>query len=832
MRNAVGVPLLAIRRRDCTGFATLLTLAACGVAVAQGPGPTPRLRGMIPAGARSFLSNSSGSLGFGISNPTAQDLDARVLTFYEGASEKQYGRDLWVPAKATRWSWFCIGPPAHPPDRGSVELKSRLYDRRGAEDHLLKSREGPPLQTDLIPYEKRDPITTVMLDMDLQDGSGTVPSREEETRADELRELVRVFRETCGLSVRLSSVNQRFLPPIPEALEGIDQFVLGSDRIADDVDGQRALRGWVERGGHLWIPLDLIGEETVAALLGDVLDLQVVDRTSLTTVRMLAQSGSAYAGGTEPRDFEAPVALVRVLAPNLEVFYTIDGWPAACSADIGRGRVFFTMVGARGWTRPRLNGEPPSRFREFPRLPVPTMPFQYLADELQTQPERPPIPAKVLGEYVTDQISYRVVDRSLILLVFGAFFLCLASASALFSRRGLLEHLGWAGPGMALVAGAAFVGLGNHARSAVPPTLAVTQIVDVVTGGDVAQASGYLGVYRPDLSSASIGAQAGGTFDLDFTGLEGRVHNRVQTDFDRWHWDNLELPTGVRLAPFNYSIPADQHMGVTLRIGAEGVEGQVAAGPFQHLEDALLMTPGAHALPVTLGADGAFRAAGEDGLLSGQMIGGGLLSDRQRTRQFLYEKILAEPQPRYLANRGLFLVWADPVDMHFTMSKEAQLTGTALLMIPFQLERTPPGTQVVVPTALVDCQKVGGEGRLLPPVTEARFGTTVRLRFQLPAAVLPLNIQSARLSFKMRAPSRGVVINGFSAGEAVPLRSLTSPFGIEQVEISDARLLQLDKHGALYLSIAVSDVRTEATVDPWHLDWLGLEVHGRTADKQ
>ncbi len=121
-----------------------------------------------------------------------------------------------------------------------------------------------------------------------------------------------------------------------------------------------------------------------------------------------------------------------------------------------------------------------------------------------------------------------------------------------------------------------------------------------------------------------------------------------------------------------------------------------------------------------------FRASGEDGLLSAQFISGGLLSDQQRTRQFLYETILVEPQPRYLAERSLLLIWADPVDMHFSVGKEAQQTGTALLMMPFQFERTPPARQVMVPTAFVDCQKVGPEGRLLPPVTEARFGTTVR----------------------------------------------------------------------------------------------------------
>ncbi len=98
--------------------------------------------------------------------------------------------------------------------------------------------------------------------------------------------------------------------------------------------------------------------------------------------------------------------------------------------------------------------------------------------------------------------------------------------------------------------------------------------------------------------------------------------------------------------------------------------------------------------------------------------------------------------------------------------------------------------------------------------------------------MLPLNVENAQLAFRLRAPSRKVVVNGFAAGAAVPLRSLTSPFGLERIEITDKRLLQLDKQGALYVSFEVSDVRADTTVDSWHLDWLGLEVHGLTAGQR
>jgi hypothetical protein len=262
------------------------------------------------------------------------------------------------------------------------------------------------------------------------------------------------------------------------------------------------------------------------------------------------------------------------------------------------------------------------------------------------------------------------------------------------------------------------------------------------------------------------------------------------------------------------------------------VEGSVKAAPFSQLEDGLLITPGSHALPVVLGGDGSIRANGEDGLQSGHLIGGGLLSDRQRTRQALYEKLLTEPLPSYLSSRNLLLAWANPVDMHFNVAKQAQMRGSALLMIPLRFEQTPPGTPVTVPAAFLECKRVGPEGRLLPPAADFRVGATVRLRFQLPAEVLPMTIQSARLTLRMRAPLREVAVGGFAEGVAVPLRGLTSPMGIEQIDISDPRLLQTDNHGAIDVSIEASDLRSETTGDSWHLDWSGLEIQGRTVDNR
>lgn len=828
MLCAATPPVKPLAKTIVMALATGLLLVQPAVVAGQSPAAHPHLKNLGPSGLRDFMSDSYGTIGFGLVNPSDQDIQVRVLTFFAGAEGKQYGRDVWSPAHSVLSSWFSIGPCAEPPARSLMELKSLLYDRSDKQEHLIRSPEGQPLHSDLVRYEKREPTTSIILDADIDDGSQTTVSADENLRAIELRELARVFRHQGGLSSRLSSIKNRYLPPIPEAFDGVDQIVLGSNRLADDAAGQRALRAWLERGGALWIPLDVVQEETVKALLGDMVPLHIVDRTSVTSVHFEAASPNVFRPEPETREFEEPIAFVQVVAPEQQAYFTVDGWPAAFAAQIGRGRVLFTALGPRGWVRPRADSEPRSRMKEFPNLPVALRPFQYLAEEFQLQSDRALLGDDDLRTYAKDQISYTVVSRTMVLLVFGILFAVLAMAAVVFSRRGLLEHLGWLGPAVALGTACIFVGLGERSRGAVPPTVAMAQVVQIAARAEAPQVTGYLGAYHPNLDQATIGAQEGGQFDLDMIGLEGRTHARVQTDATRWHWENLEFPAGLRLAPFQYQFANNKPIAAIIRFGPGGALGQMNAESFRELEDPLLITPGRHALPVTLAADHTFLATTENGLQTGQLIASGLLNDRQRTRQRLYEKLLADPWPRCLGNRSHLLAWSEPIDMHFTLVEGARLAGSSLLVIPVRYERTPPGASVLVPAAFVACQKVDADGHLQPAAAESRLPATVRLRFQLPPSVLPLAIEKARLQVKLQAPAREVTLKAASEGVEKTLRVLNGPNGVEQFDIENPQLLEFDDQGVWYLNVIIGPIRGNAEHDTWRMEWPGLEVGGKT----
>src|SRR5262249_35723186 len=142
----------------------------------------------------------------------------------------------------------------------------------------------------------------------------------------------------------------------------------------------------LERGGKVWVMLDLVDPDAVAPLLGDALDFRVVDRGSLTTFKVETRGIAARVEAEPVQRHERPVAFARVLLPPEErPRHTTNGWPVWFPRSGGRGKVVFTALGPRGWYRPRGRTDPPSPYERFPDLPLSTPPLDRVADEFQPQ---------------------------------------------------------------------------------------------------------------------------------------------------------------------------------------------------------------------------------------------------------------------------------------------------------------------------------------------------------------------------------------------------------------------------------------------------------------
>ncbi|MBX9580450.1 MAG: hypothetical protein K2X87_09090, partial [Gemmataceae bacterium] len=392
------------------------------------------------------------------------------------------------------------------------------------------------------------------------------------------------------------------------------------------------------------------------------------------------------------------------------------------------------------------------------------------------------------------------------------------------------ELAGWVGPAAAVGAAGVLVALGAESRQAVPPTAAWAAVVDVAPGAAEGAAVGLFAVYRPDSGDARLGSVHGGELDLDTAGVENQTRRRVQTDLGAWHWEGFALPAGLRLGPFRATVPTGS-LAATARFGPDGVTGRLDPGPFTGPADALVRTPAGEPLGVRIAADGTFAVGGV--LPPDQYLTGGVLSDVQQRRQEVYRKLLTPPVARHRDGRDLLFVWAGSDEPPFTTGEGTRTVGQALLVVPLRFERTPPDTAVTVPRGFIPAWTTGPARPLRLPV-EGTEPQKLRLRFVLPPAVVPLAVERATLTVRVRAPSRRVTV----AGDGVVLREVESPAEPVRVEITDPKALQPDAGGGLSFTVAVggrtdadgkpADVRLVNADGQWRIEAVGLEVSGRT----
>jgi hypothetical protein len=830
----------------CAGIALFVSSAR---ATAQPR--TLRLDEFQAGGVRQTVTDSWGICQFGVTNLSDQDRHGRMLMFYKGRPEVQYGRDVWVPAQSRIKSWMLVGPPSveHPPD--SCEIYVLLYDHSEGKPRLIQTLNEDQIMTRGLLFKKREPYTAILLDKELAndaDESDTgVPGELPQPRSleSEALQFARVARASNAWSEFVHPVPQGALPVSAEALDGCDQFVIASNRIANDPAGMEALRRWLQRGGdqgrpprRVWVMLDTIDPEILAPLLGDRLDFQLVDRVGLTETKIEAQALRQSVPEAPVQEHEKPVALARVLLPPGErAALTVNGWPAMFTRQVGRGKVLFTTLGARAWHRPRTTTDPRSPYEQYSTLPMATTPLDALAKELQAPVDEQTFDFEALRPLLASEIGYSVIDRRTVLLVFGGAALVALVLGIGLRKSRRPELLGWLGPLAALGAAAAFLVLSEWSQRAAPATVAMAQIVDADTGVAEAPVRGLLALYRPEPGLVEAGVRHGGFFDLDMAGIEGQNRALMSTDLDAWHWESLSLPKSVRFAPFHSTIRTGEPIHAVARFGPDGLQGELTLGDLAAVSDAVLATPNGRNLSLRVAADGAFRAGGQDALPIGQYLSGGVLSDLQQRRQEVYREFLKRPANARTVPSTALLAWTEPRDLQFNLEPGARTAGSALLVVPLRMERPRPGERLTIPGSLIPFRQMLKTGPI-PPTVASTKASNMLLRFQLPSSALPITVESARLTVKMNAPSRRVTISGWADERAVELLHVESPLDPIRVDLKEERFLHLDDQGGLHVNLNVSDPANATGLaaeivqveEQWTIEFIELEVVGKTKD--
>ena len=776
------------------------------------------------AGPRCYSPERWSMLSVGIVNPADRPVETLSSLYFQDHSEIQYARRLWVPARAKRMSWCpVLIPRLASSSETTPSVRAILYSKKQDEYRLIESPGGQRFHEGLLRVEHKRPITGCILD----DDKTEVP-----------RKLLKAVRAARNLPIRLSGLQMGDLPPRVETMEVLDQLVLANDRVRDDAAAMTSIRQWLHGGGKLWIMLDHVRPETVSRLLGDSFRCHVVDRVEMTELQILCTDRTRGDSDGEHLRFEDPVDLVRVVGVDMEVDYTVDGWPAAFWQKAGRGEVLFTTVGGRAWMRnwpyeERIKVGILKRSEYAATAPMQSLAYRFLSPR-STQSFKP----ELFRGLAMQQISYRIIGRSWIFLVLGVFCLVVLGAGLWLARARRMTQLGWLGPALAVLAAVVVSGMGYSTKRGIPPTVVETQLLRLDSGIDDVSVDGLVAVYNDQQTSFLLGADRGGILTPDWRGLAGQTRQMTWTDIDKWHWADLSLPQGVRLASTRYSTQFSPRIEAQASWNAEGLVGRLAAGPFTRFADAVIAGRGRGVLAVQLSEDKAFTAATT--LASGEFVASGLLNDMQQRRQEVYRQLVRSDDDGRFPERTTLMVWAKSLDAGFQFDPRAQRVGDALLIIPLQMESPEAGTKVRVPTPLLPYRAIPIPGtkaisssydnkrrKWIGPLVK---GTNTLLRFELPPELLPMRVDRAVMTVRIDATKRRLDLLGLLEDQPQVLETQNSPVGVVQFTVDRQDVLAVDADGGVILGLAVGEFQGEKTGfiqdEGWTIEDASLELFG------
>jgi len=770
----------------------------------------------VPMGLRSYAPGRWGLVKVELDNSGDQEGMLPAAVHLRENTSLRFGRDIWIPPHSRRMTSIPIHLAANSGDQAT---QATLEGRAASKEFSNQVRLN----------KERLPMALLENRLGLPGGVG---SDEEEESAP--YEAVLALRSSLDLTRQVMVPNDRFLPPTPEGWDAVGHLILAGDRLADDAAGQAALRQWLAGGGKIWIQLNSTPPDTVRSLLGDAFRVEVVDRVALSALPDDFVRGVPIEAEHE---LEEQVELMRVLVDGAEVLSEIHGWPTSFAIPFGRGEVLVTTLGPGGWMRLRNQSDPqvePLKYTKYvAKVPLRDLQYRFLHTP---QAELPP--QELQREYLAQKIGYQVPSRAAVLSLLIGFCGLIGLAGFFLSRGHRLEHLSWLTVASGVIAAGAIIGLGLTSRQAVPPTAAELQFVEAVPQADTIAATGSLAVYQPDLNTVELSSLAGTRLDPQLPDLAGQVRQLTWTDLNRWHFERMELPPGVRMFDAQGAISTSQTPRATARFGPQGLEGRLSPGLFLSAEDGLIAPTFGTPLAANLAADGAFHAGPADLLAAGQFTADQLLSDEQLRRQQLVAAWFAGRLP----NSPLHLVaWCQPVAESMQWSEGTRQVGALMLSLPLTVERTPGSTPVAIPDALMELRSVMGSGGRsaqfdsrtrkwnFPQLSES----TTRLRWQLPSAVLPLKLDRATLTLDGNIPSRQLSVYAIRAGERVAIAQRSSHSGRIQVDITEADLLTLDDQGGIAIEFEVGGLAKEielATVSnaTWSIRSTTLDVWGNT----
>ncbi len=812
------------------------------------------------AGTYAYVGGKWGIVRISVTNPTSEPVEVLASSYFEDEPTLQYGRRVWIPAMSRLQTWHSVLLPLKS-SRGAdrFDFRTLVMDAARQREVLIRSDSGA-LQFDGILHANEGKLVTGLIG---HLGASEAPDA---MAPSDLVLSSQLFSISNG---HFTNLSDRLLPAGEECLQTLDQLVIADSRVNNDGVGLAAIRRWLFGGGSLWVMLDQADPLVLERLLGDESLCQVVDRVGLTTVRMETKAPNGNVNAKETRDHERPVEFVRVLASEVEVACTIDGWPAAFWKTCGEGRLLVTTLAPSGWMRARTVEDNASVLRlgasarqrnqlptakdsqaeqsastssaksssaprpgqqfappgsptaaESQEIPwqaefIPSKTMRLIALEFFRPRPEPRLTKGTLEPLVQEYVGYSIPARWQVIGLLLGFSGLLAAVGFWLWRRSQLEMLGVISPALALAVSGLLVWLGWQQRQSIPAAVASVQFVRAVPGTDDVRVEGVAGLFSPDSGVVTASSNRGGWLMPDMTGLEGTTRRMVWSDLDKWQWENLPESAGLINATFQQSTTTPERLEAHATFGPQGLTGRLHAPAAHEPTDAMLATRDGR-IGVELRDDGTFVARSNAVFTSEQFLGADLLSDEQHRRQRVLVQLLDDPQRRDFPEEPQLMFWSKPWNLGFQFAQNRPLLGSALVAVPLKFERPPTGTEVSLVAPLLPYREVLGPGDIGTiglwdyrklEWQQKSAPTMTWLKFQIPEVLLPVAVQRGRVVIRVAGPVVRLEIAGLRPNrqDIVPIKTWTDPVGTLSLELTDSELLNLSADGGLMLRVAGGD---------------------------
>jgi hypothetical protein len=715
----------------------------------------------------------------------------------------QYGRRIELPARVmfdATWPVQVTGRK----QPGPVDFQY-LHFPGGEDDGVIRTRQS----------EKESPSFAALASESAAGLAGYIPDvRESVTNDVELKLLVQAYRFPKVGSAGLTSFLARDISHHSDCLDPLDTLVIGDPLLTNHPMACDSIRSWLQRGGRLHLPLDLIGEEVVRSLLGDSLPLTVVGETSANSVTLELNPDfpkAQYPVRSVTREYDEPTRYLRLVAGGGEVLWSIGGWPVAIRLSVGRGYVLVTAVDPRVFTVSRDNssGGPDRAPIESSRRMLETL--------FDGRPE-PLISREAAADHAAGLVGYSIPGQRTALALLSIFPVLLLIFGGRLLKRSSGEKLIWAVPSLAFVAAMPALAIGFKTRSVAPDTLIETRVMSAAAGSATVVSDGFASVYLPTALDLPVASAAGSILDAQAESSNLDYRRLIWDGAASSHWEHLNQPAGLKTYPLRAIREGAQPFNVTGTFDEGGFRAELQAPGFDDAADFIAVGLGPERLSL-IRSGNTLRATADSLLEQGQFQASALTSEAQRQRtQLLNSLFRPSERMEMFPAQPTIMFWeaSDKTLLEFS-STNVRTNQSTLVVLPVRWVPPPAGQPVTLLSPLMTMRSIetanGGYGGLYNnPRREwvpLESPSQTLLEFLLPPVCRPFQLEAAEVQFTARAGARKLTVYGGTPENLVVVKEIENALGAIRFPIPPELAAAACLEGRFYLQIEVGPLMKE-----------------------